>query len=125
MSKIAENALDCAVDVVERFSGMTFGETHDAHDWLVRQIQLAAMTVAEEVENNQIKSIYHDVIPKGTKFVAMYLDGSGAQVFLKDDNGDLYDAGGDPASKEALSDNFAIWLDLGDFKLWMEYPNND
>ena len=49
MNKIAENALDVAVDVVDRFSGSTFDNTNDANDWLVKQIQLAAMTVAEEV----------------------------------------------------------------------------
>lgn len=59
--------------------------------------------------------------PKGTKFVALYNDGSGAGLFFRDDNGDYFDDGLDPSCDEAL-DDYLLWIPLpDDFKLWGEW----
>lgn len=63
----------------------------------------------------------------GSKFIAFYADGSGASLYLRDDNGDYYTTEGD-----LIKDN-EWFIDSGhfqyaylpdDFKLWFENEEN-
>ena len=73
-----------------------------------------------------MKTIYAVSIPKGTKFVAFYADGSGCKLYkITDDDGHLVDAEGEiigDAPDQMLMDmGFAFWMPiLKTFKLWCE-----
>lgn len=72
-----------------------------------------------------LKSIHSHSIPNGTKLVAIFADGSGADLFMVDDNGDLYDAEFThygPAPDTYLIDaGFCMWMELPDgFPFWFE-----
>lgn len=65
-------------------------------------------------------------IPNGTRFVAIYGDGSGANLFMIDDSGHLLDAefaDQTPAPDTWLMDaGYQYWMKIPDtFKLWFEH----
>ena len=65
-------------------------------------------------------------IPTGTRFVALYCDGSGASLYLIDDEGELYDATdgklGVVSPDAYLQDTGKMyWIELpATFKFWFE-----
>lgn len=66
----------------------------------------------------ELKSIFHER-PIG-KFIALYSDGSGANLFYRDNNGFIYDADGGACSEEYL-DDYSEWISLPDtYKLFYE-----
>lgn len=59
--------------------------------------------------------------PPVGRFVALFSDGSGANLFFHADGGDLYDANMEPDSWDDLEGNYSLWAVLPDnFKLWGE-----
>jgi hypothetical protein len=69
-----------------------------------------------------MRSVFTDPPKKGTKFVALFGDGSGGNVFFKDDDGQLYDHEAQFLERGYLENaGYAYWLPLPDsFKLWFE-----
>ena len=59
-------------------------------------------------------------IPNGTKFVAIYGDGSGARLFCIDDSGSLWDSESRPNHITTAPD---IWLMDAGFMYWMKLPD--
>ena len=58
--------------------------------------------------------------PTGHKFVALFNDGSGAKLFLKDDYGQIYDVQMEPCPLDVL-DDFSHWELIPDnYKFWGE-----
>jgi len=75
------------------------------------------------------KTIGVDAIPNGQKFVALYADGGGADMYLTTDNGDLLDseldlclmAGVEITDEYLLDKGYQWWIPLPDtFKIWGE-----
>lgn len=72
-----------------------------------------------------MKYIATESIPNGTKFVAIYGDGSGADLYCIDDDGHLWDSDGEhihyPPDNFLMDSGYAYWLLLPKtFKLWFE-----
>lgn len=64
-------------------------------------------------------------IPNGTKFIAIYGDGSGAGLFVITDDGDLWDGEGEKIGNAPYQDlmdrGYNYWMQLpSGFKLWFE-----
>jgi len=61
------------------------------------------------------------VEPKpGTKLIALYDDGSGGVLMLRDDAGDYYDE--NLEAENFNPERFSIWTELpDDFQLWFEH----
>lgn len=57
--------------------------------------------------------------PKGTKFVAIFNDGSGSDLFVRLDSGEYINCCGDEASDEML-DDYLFWHEAPNMKLWFE-----
>lgn len=73
-----------------------------------------------------LNSIHAKSIPNGTKFVAIYCDGSGADIFRIDRDGYLFDAEGNTLSEtpdiHLEGCGYCYWIELPKtFKLWSEY----
>ena len=74
----------------------------------------------------KLNSIYTDPIPNGTKFVALFSDGSGADVYFKNDglifHFDYPEGEEAPDNQEWLAEaGYSEWIELpNDFKLWWE-----
>ena len=76
-------------------------------------------------ETTPMHTIAGRSIPNGTKIAAFYGDGSGAELFLVDDNGDLLGAEEGVAQSapdfRLIDAGFVYWMKLPDsFKLWFE-----
>ena len=72
-----------------------------------------------------LHSIAVKSVPNGTKFVALYADGSGAKVFMVDKAGNLVDCYGkdlgDEPDATLVQRGFASWLELPQtFNLWFD-----
>lgn len=72
-----------------------------------------------------LNSIHAKSIPNGTKFVAIYCDGSSAGIFRTDRDGHLFDAEGEDLSASPdsylLDCDYCYWIELPKtFKLWSE-----
>lgn len=62
----------------------------------------------------------HKEPPKSSKFVALYNDGSGADIFMRFDDGDYCDEHLTPVD-EAIFDDFLYWIILPDaYEFWGE-----
>ena len=65
-------------------------------------------------------------IPNGTRFAALYGDGSGARLYLITDRGELVDAEDGPMDEMSpdtwlLDAGFLYWVELPDtYKFWFE-----
>lgn len=68
-----------------------------------------------------MKSIIDEPPTKG-KFVALYNDGSGAELFVALDKNELMDCEGDTSIKlSTLSDSFSHWYPVPDeYEFWFE-----
>lgn len=77
----------------------------------------------------KLNSIATQTIPRGSKFIALYGDGSGAQLFMTDKKGNLFGHDGKPRDSEPeayLMDScFTWWIKLpNSYKLWFEQKEN-
>ena len=75
-----------------------------------------------------LNSIHTKSIPNGTKFVAIYADGSGAHLFKIDKTGKLYCPEGEMLSNapdtHLMDCDYYYWIELPKtFKLWFEQKN--
>ena len=73
-----------------------------------------------------MKCLYSDSIPKDTKFVAIYSDGSGAALFVITKDGDLLNHDGEKLDVSPQSwlpeAGYLYWIALPpSFKLWYEH----
>ena len=64
-----------------------------------------------------INSIHSKSIPNGTRFVAIYADGSGAGLFRIGDDGHLYNS-----DNEHIDSAPDYWLYAAGYGFWMELP---
>jgi len=73
----------------------------------------------------RLHCFYTDEVKAGKRFVAFYGDGSGANLFRKDKDGNYYDTDGEFLSQDWFIDSgyidFAYLPD--DFKFWSEVKN--
>lgn len=72
-----------------------------------------------------INLIVSKSIPNGTKFVALYYDGSGASIFMIDKKGHLINHDGvdieSAPDTYLVGSGFGYWIELPkSFKLWFE-----
>lgn len=69
-----------------------------------------------------LHSLFTKQPKEGRKFVALYSDGSGADVFKRDKQGNLYNGEGEILSQTWLEDaGFSSFMYLpDDFTLWFE-----
>ncbi len=70
-----------------------------------------------------MKSIFTDKIPLGTKFVALYGDGSAAELFHFDAKGILYDAADSLFDSDCQGQLEAYLADVG-YDYWIELPQD-
>lgn len=58
--------------------------------------------------------------PKGAKFIAVFSDGSGANMFLRLDNDQYIDCEGNEFSEQVL-DDYLFWCEAPNIKFWFEH----
>lgn len=65
---------------------------------------------------------FPELPPKGEKFVAVFSDGSGARMYLRDDNGDFYGCESfELEDEEYFLEQFSLWALLPtNFMFWAE-----
>ena len=74
----------------------------------------------------KLNSIAGCSIPNGSRFIALYGDGSGARLFLIDDAGGLFEAQYEVEISRSpdtylIDHNFCFWIPLpNSFKFWFE-----
>ena len=62
--------------------------------------------------------------PRGTKFIALYNDGSGADMFMHTDGGEYIGCSGEECTEENL-DHYLLWaLVPNDYEFWYEVAND-
>jgi len=60
--------------------------------------------------------------PKGSKFVVLYNDGSGADIFTRTDDGEYIGCSGEACTEENM-DDFLYWaLVPENYEFWYEAP---
>ena len=81
------------------------------------------------ITTTRLRSIATDSIPNGTKFVALYDDGSGAKLFMVDKDGMLFDGYGIDYGETPdcilMDFGYSHWIALPKtFKIWFEKKGN-
>lgn len=70
-----------------------------------------------EARRTKLNILYEDKIPNGTKFVALYSDGSGADLFYTNEIGELFNS-----DSELIDIKDHSWLEDAGYLWWIELP---